>query len=113
MVARRGVCTLLRSLGNVELMGTCDSGVQVLALAENLQPDLVLLDLLMPGLSGDIAASYLRHHYPRMRVILMSVHDTAEARRLARLSGAHAFVSKHRLSEELVPALRAAFAPQP
>lgn len=107
-VARRAISAFIKSIADLELVGVCGSGAEALKLAETLRPDLVLLDLRMPGMSGDAVAMKLTRQYPTLRVILMTVHDTPEARRLGRMSGAHGLLNKMRLPRELTAMLAAA-----
>jgi len=109
-VARRAVCAFLESLGTFEVVGTCGNGAEALVLADAMQPDLVVLDLRMPGLGGDVVAQRLTGRFPAMRVLIMTVQDTPESRRLAGMSGAHGFINKLHLARELPGAVDSAFA---
>lgn len=100
-VALHSICSVVEDLMGLEIVGTETGGAAGLALAEALQPDLVLLDLWLPDLGGTEIAVILRRQFPAMKVIIVSLYDTAETQRLARLAGAHGFVSKRRLATEL------------
>lgn len=101
VVALRSICSVVEDLLGFEIVGTETGGTAGLALAVTLQPDLVLLDLWMPDLGGTEIAEILSRQFPAMKVIIVSLYDTAETQRLARLAGAHGFVSKRRLATDL------------
>ena len=73
---------------------------EALSLADA-QPDLALVNLELPGLNGIEATRALRSRFPRSRVVLMSVNDSAALRGAALEAGAAAFVSKRELPEAL------------
>lgn len=109
-VALRSICSVAEAVLGFEIVGAATRAPAGLALAETLQPDLVLLDLRMPDLNGAEIAERLTRQFPAMRVIIVSVYDTAETQRLARLSGAHGFVGKRRLATELPAVVASALA---
>lgn len=76
---------------------------EALALAEQAQLDLILVNLELPGPNGIEAARALRRRYPRSRIVVMSVNDSAALRIAALEAGAEAFVSKRDLRIALHP----------
>jgi len=111
--ALRTICAFLETLGNIEVVGTAGDGCQALERAETLQPDLVLMDLQMPGLSGATATERLRERFSHMVIIIVTVHEGGDVRRLCRDAGAHGFISKDRLGDELPSLIRRIFYPHP
>lgn len=91
--------------GIVEVVGTAASGREAVEKAGELIPDLVLMDLHMPGLDGLQATSLLREQAPNSRIIIMTANDTESLATYCRTQGAHGFVAKHEilstLSEEI------------
>lgn len=79
---------------------------EALALAQDVALDLVLVNLELPGGNGIEATRALRSRFPRCRVVVMSVNDSAALRGAALEAGAAAFVSKRELPEALGPLLR-------
>jgi two-component system nitrate/nitrite response regulator NarL len=79
---------------------------EALALARDVALDLVLVNLELPGGNGIEAARALRSRFPRCRVVVMSVNDSAALRGAALEAGAAAFVSKRELPDALGPLLR-------
>ena len=94
---------LLATIDGIEVIGTASCGEEALSEAQRLTPDLVLLDLMMPGMHGFDALHALRtlSHVPE--IVIITLHDTADYRSEARSRGALALISKHALGEELPP----------
>jgi DNA-binding NarL/FixJ family response regulator len=94
---------LLATMEGIEVVATATSGAAALPEVERLTPDLVLLDLMMPGMHGLEALRAIRG-LPRVpQVVIVTLHDTAEYYHEARRNGALALISKHALDEELRP----------
>ncbi len=106
-VLRAGLRLLLNSQTEFEVVGEVSSGMEALALAEVLQPDLVLLDLSMPGLGGLDALPVLRHRTPNTRILILTMHDDPQYLRQALKSGAAGYVLKKAADTELLSAVRA------
>jgi DNA-binding NarL/FixJ family response regulator len=83
------------------LVGTGQSGREALALAQELRPDLVLMDLQMAGMSGLEATAEIRRRFPGMAAVIMTAHELPSLRQLCRDGGACAFVKKSRLYQDL------------
>jgi len=107
-ILREGVARLLSDDPSFELVGEADDGRRAVELAVQLQPDVVLMDVTMPGLNGIDAASRIRAESPTVRVLAMSMHiDTAVVTRMLE-AGATGYVVKGSGFEELREALLAA-----
>jgi DNA-binding NarL/FixJ family response regulator len=94
---RRCACTLLEAEG-FEVVGEAEDGASALALAQELAPDLVLLDIRLPDIDGFEVASRLLARDPGLGIVLVSSRDRAEYGALIEQSGARGFVSKSELS---------------
>ncbi len=101
---------LLRSLEDVELMATACDGESAVALAERLQPQVVLMDLALPGLNGLDATMRLAKTRPDVRVLVLSMHQNEEYVRQALSHGAWGYLLKSTTAPELVQALRSVMA---
>ncbi|MEX8520158.1 MAG: response regulator [Leptothrix sp. (in: b-proteobacteria)] len=106
-VVRVGFRMLLQaSDSSIEVVAEADSGEAALQLLPTVQPDVLLLDLSMPGMGGLETVRRLRAHDPAIKVLVLSAHeDTAHARR-ALGAGALGYLSKRSAPEALVQAVR-------
>jgi DNA-binding NarL/FixJ family response regulator len=103
-VFRQSLCSFLSDHEAVEVIGSANSAQEAFRLIEETTPDLVLIDLQMPGMNGLEATVLLRRRYPDLRVIMVTMYDTPELREASQDCGALGFVSKGRLRQDL-PAL--------
>jgi DNA-binding NarL/FixJ family response regulator len=92
-----------------EIVGVAESGSQVLPVVERMKPDLVLLDLRMPGMDGLTCIRLLRERVPSVKIAVLSGLDSDEMAAEALRAGASAFISKRIDPEQLPDALVAAF----
>lgn len=92
--ARQAVVAHLRTLEHVDVRAVCENGHLAVEAALREEPDVVLLDLQMPVMSGLEAAGIFRNSMPHVGVILTSLHDHAEVREACLAGGADAFIGK-------------------
>lgn len=90
----------------VVVVGSVGSGEETLAQAEHLRPQVVLLDLRMPGLSGLETIPRLRRVAPDTRIVVLTLLDGDGYRRASLRAGADAFVGKANVTHDLLPAIR-------
>jgi DNA-binding NarL/FixJ family response regulator len=95
------------------VVGKATDGTAALEAVAALGPDVVVLDISMPGQSGLDVASHLLAGAKPPAIVFLTVHDEAEIAAVARALGALAYVVKARLATDLVPAVRAAFGGRP
>ena len=93
----------------VQVVGTAANGREAIHQADALAPDLVLMDLDMPGMDGLQATTLLRRRQPNTRIILMTLDETVKARAAARAHGAHGFVGKSRMVGDLMTEIKRVF----
>lgn len=86
---------------NVSVVGQARNGTEGLAMAELLEPDLVISDMSMPGLGGFEMVKTLRHKFPSMRLIIASATESTAVRIQSMGHGADAFIPKQHLETEL------------
>jgi DNA-binding NarL/FixJ family response regulator len=91
-----------------EVVGSVRDGHALLEEAERLAPDVIVTDVVMPGLSGIAATEMLLRRHPAARVVLATVHADRTMLRRALAAGAFGYVLKVRVGEDLVPAIWAA-----
>jgi DNA-binding NarL/FixJ family response regulator len=96
----------LQEHDDVVVVGTAGGGEEALALAQDLQPDIVLIDLAMPDLSGLATIPLLRIVLPEVGIIALTVLDTNGYRQAALAAGANDFVPKASLDTDLLSAIR-------
>lgn len=106
-VLRSGLRLLLEREPGLEFAGDASSAEEALRSLERTQPDIVLLDLQMPGIGGFEGAKRIRDRRPGVRVLVLSMHDEADDVRRAFAAGADGYLVKTAADEELVRAIRA------
>ena len=102
----RIVTRFLQEHDDVVVIGAAGGGEEALALAQDLQPDIVVIDLAMPGLSGLETIPRLRAVLPEVGIIALTVLDISSYRQAALAAGVNDFVPKASLSTDLLPAIR-------
>jgi DNA-binding NarL/FixJ family response regulator len=105
---RKGLRMRLDLEPGLSVVGEAADGETAVALARSLSPDVILMDVEMPGLDGIDAAELVRREMPRCCVIVLTIHDDAKTRERAVKAGATAFVSKHQIDSDLMTAINAA-----
>ena len=103
---RRGLRMRLSMEPDVEVVGEAESGEAALRLVRALSPDVVLMDVEMPGMDGIVATAALRATAPHVAVVILSLYDDARTRARAREAGAAAFVAKHQAKSTLLATIR-------
>jgi DNA-binding NarL/FixJ family response regulator len=93
-----------------EIVGSVDNGKDLVSEAGRLQPDLILLDISMPGLTGIEAAHELRQNGAKAKLVFLTVHERVEFVHACLAEGALGYVVKSRIATDLVTALREALA---
>jgi DNA-binding NarL/FixJ family response regulator len=105
-VVREGIRTVLAATPDFDFVGEAGDGVEALAMTRTLQPDVLVLDLTMPGKSGLEVAGELRSEHETVRVLILSMHDHPEYVLEAVRVGAAGYVLKDAQPEELRAAVR-------
>jgi DNA-binding NarL/FixJ family response regulator len=106
-ISRSGIEFLLAAVAEVELVGFASDGEETLALAHQLQPDVVVLDLVLPKIPGLVVLERLKHGRNPPRVVAVSGQASGLIFKQALDLGADAVISKEDDSEELLAAIRA------
>lgn len=109
-VVRRGLGTFFLTSDDLQLVGEATGGEEAVRLCESLQPDVVLMDLVMPGMDGVQATRAIRERWPHIRVIALTSFETDELVEGALQAGAMSYLLKNVSALELAEAIRAACA---
>ncbi len=104
---RKGVISLLKSVSGFEVVGEAATGEEATSRVAELQPDVVLMDLQMPGVGGIEATRRIAHESPSVRVLVVTLFEDADSVFMALRAGARGYVLKDADEEELVRAIRA------
>ena len=91
---RRELRTLLPLLDDIDIVGEAEDGQRAMELAATLRPDVILMDVEMPGVDGLSATRSIKQQCPQSRVIILSIHNEEAVRAQARSAGADDFVDK-------------------
>jgi two-component system response regulator NreC len=105
-VLRAGLRALLNAETDMEVIGEAAEGQAALRMAEELKPDVALLDLSMPGLGGIEITRLLKTASPAVRVLILTVHEDESLLREAMRSGASGYITKRAIEAELINAVR-------
>jgi len=106
VLVRAGIRALLEKLPGVAVVGEASDGREVLELVKLHQPDVVLMDISMPGLNGLEAAARMAKEFTKVRIIILSMHDNEEYYWRALKAGASGYLLKKAASAELATALQ-------
>jgi two-component system response regulator NreC len=105
---RQGIVGLLESQSDIEVVGQGGTGAEAIALANELLPDVVLMDVTMPGMSGLAAAKEIKARQPGIAVLILTIHDREDYLYQALRAGASGYVLKGADVNDLLAALRSA-----
>jgi DNA-binding NarL/FixJ family response regulator len=106
-VVRAGVAALVDAADDIEVVGTGSTGLEAVELAAALHPDVVLMDLRMPGLDGDEATARILAADPATRVVILTTYETDDAILSAIEAGASGYLLKAAPEAELLAGVRA------
>jgi DNA-binding NarL/FixJ family response regulator len=102
---RRGVQTILHPFPEWEFCGEADNGRDAIRMAGELKPEIIIMDVSMPGLNGIEATRAIRKTQPAVKIVLLTLHESADLVRNAFRAGARGYLLKTDAEQELVRAL--------
>jgi DNA-binding NarL/FixJ family response regulator len=103
---RRGVQAILQSVPEWEMCGEADNGKDAVRLAAELKPEVIVMDVSMPGLNGIEATRSICRNNPGTKVVLLTLHESDELLRNGFQAGARGYLIKSDAEDELLKALR-------
>lgn len=109
-MVRRGLATFLKVFDDLQLAGEAESGAASIQLCGEILPDVVLMDMVMPGMDGATATRAICQKYPQVKVIALTSFKEGDLVKNALEAGAIAYVLKDVSADDLVRAIRAAHA---
>lgn len=110
LMVRRGLATFLKVYDDLELVGEADRGEAAVQLCGKLQPDVILMDMIMGDMDGAAATRLIRKQYPSMQIIALTSFKDEILVQSALHAGAISYLLKDVSANELVQAIRAAYA---
>jgi two-component system, NarL family, response regulator len=106
---REGLAALVAGYPDITIVGEASDGIEAVQQFENLRPDVLLMDLQMPKMSGLEAIAAIRARHPSARIIVLTTYDTEHLASKALLSGAQAYLLKSSVRRELIDTIRAVY----
>ncbi|MBK9602775.1 MAG: response regulator transcription factor [Anaerolineales bacterium] len=108
MMVRRGLATFLKVFDDLELSGEAENGEAAIQLCARVQPDVILMDMVMPIMDGAAATRVIRQQFPQVQVIALTSFKEGELIKNALEAGAIGYLLKDVTADDLVRAIRAA-----
>ena len=102
---RRFISKSIEPISNLNIVGTADNGQEAIAQVELLQPDVVLIDLEMPGMDGVTATEIISQRFPDCKILILSSHEESDRLQSALRAGANGYLLKGSPVEELTNAI--------
>ncbi len=108
VMVRRGLATFLRAFSELALAGEAGSGEEAVRLSAELRPDVILMDMMLPGMNGAEAIRVIRQRQPDIQILALTSFKEGELIRDALEAGAIGYLLKDVSADELASAIRAA-----
>ena len=105
-IFREGIRSLLDKVPDIEVVGEADDGLEAVASVSRLIPDVVLMDITMPGLNGLDATRQIKQKHPSVKILILTMHETDQYLSEMLEAKASGYVVKTTTSRELVSAIR-------
>ncbi|MEO8625243.1 MAG: response regulator transcription factor [Candidatus Limnocylindrales bacterium] len=106
---RQGIVGLLESQSDIEVVGQAGNGREAVATIQTIRPDVVLMDIAMPGISGLTATREIKERSPEVRILILTIHDREDYLFQALRAGASGYVLKGADVQDLLAAVRTAY----
>jgi DNA-binding NarL/FixJ family response regulator len=106
-IIREGLCNMIERLDDVEVIGEAEDGQSVMSMARELLPDIIIMDITMPGFNGIVAANLISSEMPHIKILAVSMHNERQLVLEMLKAGASGYLLKDRLFEELAKSIDA------
>jgi DNA-binding NarL/FixJ family response regulator len=107
LIFREGIRSLLLKAGDIQIVGESGSGEETVRMVKELMPDVVLMDITMPGITGLEATARIRQFAPQMKVLILTMHETDQYVAQMLQVKASGYVVKSASASDLLSAIRA------
>lgn len=107
-MVRRGLMSFLRTFDDLAVVGEASNGEEAIDACERLHPDVVIMDLMMPGMDGFAATQIIRERFPEVTIIALSSSGDTKSVTAAMQAGAISYLLKNVGTDQLAEAIRAA-----
>ena len=104
-----GIRIRLEEVEDIDVIGVANDGKELLAKAQQLQPDIIIADISMPHINGLEATRLLSESQPKIKVLILTMHDNREYMQNAIDSGAQGYILKDQPAHEMIAAVRAIY----
>jgi len=112
-MVRRGLASFLKIKADLELIGEARNGREAVRLCEQVQPDVILMDLVMPEMDGTATTRVIRERWPQVQIIALTSFQEKELVREVLQAGAISYLLKNVSVDDLAEAIRAAYVGRP
>jgi DNA-binding NarL/FixJ family response regulator len=106
---RKGIGDLLEASPDIKVLATAANGIEAVAKARSLQPDVVIIDISMPFMGGIEATKQIRENHPPTHVLALSIYDNPDYIESALQAGATGYILKDAIPNELIEAIYALY----
>ena len=109
LILREGIRSLLEKVSDIEIVGEASDGGEAVSKVEQALPDVVLMDITMPGINGLEATRQIKQKCPQVKVVILTIHETDQYLSQMLQVGASGYVVKTTTANELVSAIKAVY----
>jgi len=106
IIVRGGLRRILEESGDMEVVAEAAEGREALQQIHQIKPDVAVVDISMPGLDGLEVISQVRHYYPKLPILILTMHEEEQYVVRAIAAGANGYITKRSAPEQLVKAIR-------
>jgi two-component system invasion response regulator UvrY len=110
IIVRGGLRRILEESGDMEVVAEAAEGREALQQIHQTRPDVAVVDISMPGLDGLEVISQVRHYYPKLPILILTMHEEEQYVVRAIAAGANGYITKRSAPEQLVKAIRKVYA---